>query len=50
MRPMPRAIACGAIAWILTLHPQGVLALEAAPDGAIYFSDAAGIYKLVSVV
>ena len=28
-------------------HPSGVLSLETGPDGAIYFSDVSGIYKLV---
>lgn len=29
-------------------HPQGILALEAAPGGELYFSDRDGIYKLVA--
>ncbi len=31
---------------VLYQHPTGVLAVEAAPDGRIHFSDASGIYRL----
>lgn len=29
-------------------HPVGVLSLEAAPDGTIYFSDPSGVYRLTT--
>jgi hypothetical protein len=32
---------------LLLSHPRGVLAVEAAPDGAVYFSDLRAIYRLV---
>lgn len=32
---------------VLLSHPRAVLALEAAPDGAVYFSDLRAIYRLV---
>jgi hypothetical protein len=32
---------------ILLSHPRAVLAIEAAPDGAVYFSDLRAIYRLV---
>ncbi len=31
---------------IIYTHPSFVLALEAAPDGRVYFSDRNGIYRL----
>jgi hypothetical protein len=36
------------IAGVTTIydHPTGVLAVEAAPNGRIYFSDPSGIYRL----
>jgi glucose/arabinose dehydrogenase len=32
---------------VLLSHPRAVLAIEAAPDGAVYFSDLRAIYRLV---
>jgi glucose/arabinose dehydrogenase len=32
---------------VLLSHPRAVLAVEAAPDGAVYFSDLRAIYRLV---
>jgi glucose/arabinose dehydrogenase len=33
---------------VVYTHPRGILALEAAPSGELYFSDRSGIYKLVA--
>jgi glucose/arabinose dehydrogenase len=33
---------------VVFTHTDGVLSLEVGPDGAVYFSDVAGIYRLVS--
>jgi glucose/arabinose dehydrogenase len=48
-----RRITLGALRWgavgesLAYTHSGGVLSLEAAPDGALYFSDPRAIYKLV---
>jgi glucose/arabinose dehydrogenase len=48
-----RRVSLGSLRWgtvgesIVYSHSAGVLALEAAPDGALYFSDPTAIYKLV---